>query len=78
MQKNLTLTIDEVVLKTARKAALNQDTSVNQLVRDFLAQLGREQNHQEDARLQLAQLFKRSRYQMGKRNWTREDLYDRG
>jgi hypothetical protein len=37
--KNLTLTVDESLLRAARKLALDQDTSVNQLVRDYLAGL---------------------------------------
>jgi hypothetical protein len=39
VQKNLTLTVDEELLRAARKLALDQDTSVNQLVRDYLAGL---------------------------------------
>jgi len=37
--KNLTLTVDEGLLRAARKLALDQDTSVNQLVRDYLTDL---------------------------------------
>ncbi len=35
--KNLTLSIDEKVLKSTRKYAADHSTTVNQMVRDFLA-----------------------------------------
>ena len=66
------------MLTAARKAALDRGMSVNQLVRDYLAQLGREADHHEQARLELTGLFNRSRYQIGERQWTREELYHRG
>ena len=39
VRKNLTLTIDEDLLRSARKVALDRDTSVNQLVRTYLSAL---------------------------------------
>lgn len=79
MSTNVTLTINAGVLKAARKAALNRDTSVNALVREYLTQLAKEDDQQEKARTELAQLFKRSKYKVGAdKNWTREDLYERG
>ena len=38
--KNITLSIDEETLRRARLAARSTGKSVNQLVREFLAQLG--------------------------------------
>jgi hypothetical protein len=76
---NVTLTIEADVLKAARKAALNRDTSVNALVREYLAQLAKEEDQQEKARTELAGIFKRSKYKIGEKiEWKREDLYDRG
>ena len=79
MATNVTLTIEADVLKAARKAALNRDTSVNALVREYLAQLAKEDDQQEKARAELTDLFKRSKYKIGKNiTWNREALYDRG
>ena len=39
VRTNVTLTVDEELLRAARKAALDRDTSVNRLVRDYLAGL---------------------------------------
>lgn len=39
MNRNLTLTLDEGLLLSARKVALEQGTSVNAMVRDYLTDL---------------------------------------
>jgi uncharacterized protein DUF6364 len=76
-KQNLTLTIESAVLKKARKYALERDTSVNQIVRDHLAGLGPEGDELESARKALQEFFRNSRYKIGKRTWTREELHDR-
>ncbi len=47
---NLTLSIDDDLLKQARRIALDQDTSVNQLVRDYLEQIVHGKSGKEKAR----------------------------
>jgi predicted HicB family RNase H-like nuclease len=47
VQKNLTLVLDEDLLRAARKAALDRNTSVNQLVRTYLEQLVRETDRRQ-------------------------------
>ena len=42
VRRNVTLTVEEEVLRKARKAALDRDTSVNMLVREYLAGLARQ------------------------------------
>jgi hypothetical protein len=76
-KQNLTLTIETAILKNARKHALDRDTSVNQMVRDYLAGLGQPADELEDARKDLKEFFRKSRYKIGKRTWTREELHDR-
>ena len=77
MKQNLTLTVDADLLRAARKAALDRNTSVNQLVRDYLAQLVDEQDRQRSALTELREIFKTSRYRIGPKTWTRDELYDR-
>jgi hypothetical protein len=77
VQKNLTLTVDADVLKAARKAALDRDTSVNQMVRDYLAQLARDTDERRSASEDLKKFFRTSRYKIGKRTWTRDELHER-
>ena len=77
MAKNLTLTVDESLLRAARKVALDRNTSVNQLVRDFLADLVRESGRQQAALAELDEMFRTSTLRVGRRTWTREDLHER-
>jgi len=78
VQKNLTLSVDADVLRAARKIALDRNTSVNQLVRDYLEQLTGEKDRQEEAAKRLQNLFRNSRYKIGGPiTWKREDLYER-
>lgn len=75
---SLTLSIDEDLLKRARMRALEQDTSVNALVRDYLESLAGPQR-QRDAIDKILDLAKRSDSGSGPggRQWTREELYER-
>lgn len=75
--KNLTLTMDEDVLRAARKIALDRKTSVNQMVRDYLSQVVRAQDGQQAALRELKRIFRTSPYRIGKRTWTRDELHDR-
>jgi plasmid stability protein len=75
---NLTLTVDEEVLRRARIRALELGTSVNALVRDYLRQLAGGSTAAEG----IAEFFeatKGARAGSGPegRTWTRDELYDR-
>jgi plasmid stability protein len=75
---NLTLTIDADILRAARIRALEQGTSVNALVREYL----RAYVEPRDARGILERSFDRADRSgassgSGGRRWKREDLYDR-
>ena len=69
--------MDENLLRAARKVALDRNTSVNQLVRDFLAGLVRETDRQQAALTELNEMFRTSTVRVGRRTWTREDLHER-
>jgi len=75
---NLTLTIDEELLKRARIRALEQDTSVNALVREYLEALAGQAKAQDaiNAVLGLAQRSDAGSGPDG-RTWTRDELYER-
>jgi hypothetical protein len=75
---NLTVSIEETLLRRARIRALERDTSVNALVRDFLEDLAAQTPPQEgiQAILELAQRSHSGSGQAG-RNWTRDELHER-
>jgi Family of unknown function (DUF6364) len=77
---NVTLSLDEEVVKEARKIAVDRDTTLTGLVREFLEALVAEnaksgrKKRELDA---LNQTFKRYSFKIGERNWTRADLHER-
>ncbi len=75
---NLTLTIDGELLKQARIRALEQDTSVNALVREYLEKLATRTPDREgmDAFLGMTESIHAGSGPDGRR-WTRDELYER-
>jgi hypothetical protein len=74
---NLTITLEDEVLRRARMRALEQDTSVNALLRNYLeayAAVGTTWDQATDAILQLSS---RMRSGKGGRSWTRDELHER-
>ncbi len=74
---NLTLAIDDEVLGEARKLALNRNTTVNQLVRAYLAELVKGGDRRRAARIRIKRSMRVKRVAVGPRTWTREELYER-
>ncbi len=75
---NLTLSIDDRLLKQARIRALEQDTSVNSLVRDYLEELVADRP-QPPGMKDFVTWAKSVRASSGPegRVWTRDELYER-
>lgn len=73
---NLTLSIDDEVLETARRHAESMGTSVNQLVRDFVARFA---GH-SDIDAAIAEFRQLTRHAKGNsRGWkfNREEIHER-
>jgi hypothetical protein len=77
VSRNLTLAIDDGLLRAARKVAIERDTTVNHLVRGFLEELVAESGEQRKALKNIEQLFEERPFVIGKKNWTRADLHER-
>ena len=75
--RNLTLAIEDEVLEDARKWALERGTTVNQLVRDHLAELVARGGRRRTAAERLKLAMREERVAISPRTWTREDLYER-
>jgi plasmid stability protein len=73
---NLTITIDDELLRRARIRALSQGTSVNAVLREFLTSYAGS-DVETSARARLGDLARASTASSGSqgRTWTREDLY---
>ena len=75
---NITLNVDEDIVKKVRKIAIDKDTTLTAMVRDYLTWVATGDMAERERRvLLLEDSFKRLSRDMGPRNWTREDLYDR-
>jgi hypothetical protein len=75
---NLTLTVDEEILRRARIRALEMGTSVNALVRDYLGRLAGRSTAAEG----VAEFFAATKGAGAGsgpegRTWSREELYER-
>ena len=71
---NLTLQLDEEVIRRARVVAARRGTSVSALVARELDQLVAQEERYEEARHRAAELMANARPRGG-RAWSREDLY---
>ena len=77
---NITLSLDEKLVKEVRKIAVERDTTLTGLVREYLQKLAAENAKGDRQKRQLEALertFKTIKLNIGNRTWKREDLYDR-
>lgn len=74
---SVTLTIDEDLLRQARIRALEQGTSVESLVREWLENYV-DRDRQRDATEEILAIANRSQASSGPggRSWTRDDAYE--
>jgi hypothetical protein len=77
---NVTLSLDDELVKEVRKIAVERDTTLTGLVRTYLQDIAAE--HAKSGRKRreleaLEQSFKELQINVGKRTWKREDLYER-
>ena len=77
MAKNLTLTIDEDLLRAARKVALDRNTSVNQMVREYLEATVRDTGRRQAAIAKMEEIFRTTRAKVGPITWTRDEIHER-
>ncbi len=77
---NITLSLDDQLVKEVRKIAVDRDTTLTGMVRDYLQQLAAEnathgrRRRERDA---LERSFQQFRFKVGKRTWKRADLHAR-
>ena len=74
---NLTITIDDATLKKARLRALEQGTSVNTLLRNFLEAYSGMRSEQKKAVREIISLSRTSGSRRGNSRWTRDELHER-
>ena len=77
---NVTLSLDDRLVKKARKIAVERDTTMTGMIREYLENLvaedtayGRKRRERET----LERSFQELQFRVGKRTWKRADLYAR-
>ncbi len=73
---NLTLTIDENLLRKARILALERNTSVNAMVREFIEKTVAQTQEQTSKADQFVALVERAKFRSSGKRETRQEMYD--
>jgi len=75
---NITLKVDDEIIRKVRKIAIDKNSTLTQMVRDFLCMVAeRDKAERTLAMEQLVESFVELGRDMGKRDWSREELYER-
>ncbi len=78
MTRNITMAIDEDLLKKARKVAVEKNTTVTGLIREYLNRLvEQEEKNKKDIISELSKLFDMSKAFVGEKTWMRGNLHER-
>lgn len=73
---NVTVSIDDRLLERARELARKRDTSLNQMIRDYLEEVTASSSP-EHLLEDLERMWRENNPDSGGRDWERGDLYDR-
>jgi plasmid stability protein len=74
---NLTIAIDEAVVRKARVRAINEGTSVSARVREFLADYAQGNDRRRSAGEAFIAAARRSKANSEGSSWSRDDAHDR-
>lgn len=74
---NLTIVVDDDVLKRARIRAIQEDTSVNAVLRNYLTVYAGVDRHRDQACERLLALSQSCDSRRGCVTWSRDDLHER-
>jgi plasmid stability protein len=74
---NLTIAIDETIVRKARVRAINEGTSVSARVREFLADYAQGNDRRQSAGEAFIAAARRSKANSEGASWSREDAHDR-
>ena len=77
---NVTLSLDDELVKKVRKIAVERDTTLTGMLREYLEQVVIQESGSSRKRREreaLENSFSRFQFRVGKRTWKRADLYAR-
>jgi len=74
---NVTLSLEDELVKKARKVAVDRDTTLTAMIREYLKQLTAEEDIKRRQLEALERSFRNLRVRIGNTRWTREELHGR-
>ena len=77
---NVTLSLDDNLVKKVRKIAVDRNTTLTGMIREYLERVAAEDSASGRKRREreiLERSFTQFQFKVGKRTWKREDLYGR-
>lgn len=74
---NVTLTLDDDLVKKVRKIAVDRETTLTGMVREYLKQVTEEEEAKRRQLEALRESFRKHQWNFGKKTWTRADLHER-
>jgi len=75
--KNVTIALDESLLREARRIAADRSTTLNAMIREFLAELAQRESRAVNARRRIVELCRTTQAEVGPRTWSRDELHER-
>lgn len=74
---NLTITVNDDSLKKARIRAIQEGTSVNALLKEYLDSYSNVRRDQQEAVARILTVSRKSKSRRGERTWSRDELHER-
>jgi len=75
--KNVTIALDDSLLREARRIAADRSTTLNAMIREFLEELSQRESRAVKARRRIVELCRESQARVGPRTWSRDELHER-
>jgi len=75
--KNVTIALDDSLLREARRIAADRSTTLNAMIREFLEELSQRESRAVKARRRIVELCRESQARVGPRNCSRDELHER-
>ena len=75
--KNVTIALDESLIREARRIAADRSTTLNAMLRGFLEELVERESEAVQARRRIVELCRQSEARVGPWTWSRDELHER-
>lgn len=75
--KNVTIALDESLIRAVRRIAAERSTTLNAMIRGFLEELTERESEAVKARRRIVELCRQTHAEVGPRTWSRDELHGR-